>query len=440
MGLDGVEIFTNSSGSYHQLRKLQKKIDLIRNATKKSGGVYMYSNVRGCDGGRVYYDGCSMIAINGEIVAQGKNFSLQDVEVVTATVDLNDVSTYRGSANWFQQLGAKSDKAYSRICLDQYFCSDNPLLPATQPVTLGEITPEQEISLGPACWLWDYLRRSGMAGFFLPLSGGIDSSSVACLVASMSHLVCRAVKNGDKQVLEDARRIVGDREYIPVDPKELANRIFVTCYMGSENSSEDTRSRAKNLAQDVGSYHMDIKIDTIVCAFLAVFTAITGKRPQFKANGGTDRENLALQNIQARIRMVLAYLFAHLIMWCRGRNVGLLVLGSANTDESLRGYMTKYDCSSADINPIGGISKKDLKSFVFYCVEKFNFSSLITIMGARPTAELEPLRNGVAQQTDEMSNVHSISSKLFFLEVQSMLLQGPRPKAYTEHSLFEKIK
>lgn len=35
MGLDGVEIFTNSSGSYHQLRKLQRKIDLIKNATKK---------------------------------------------------------------------------------------------------------------------------------------------------------------------------------------------------------------------------------------------------------------------------------------------------------------------------------------------------------------------------------------------------------------------
>ena len=80
-------------------------------------------------------------------------------------------------------------------------------------------------------------------------------------------------------------------------------------------------------------FRSDIKIDTIVCAFLAVFTAVTGKIPQFKANGGTDRENLALQNIQARIRMVLAYLFAHLTMWCRGRNVGLLVLGSANTDE-----------------------------------------------------------------------------------------------------------
>jgi hypothetical protein len=27
-------------------------------------------------------------------------------------------------------------------------------------------------SLGPACWLWDYLRRSGQGGYFLPLSGG----------------------------------------------------------------------------------------------------------------------------------------------------------------------------------------------------------------------------------------------------------------------------
>ena len=31
----------------------------------------------------------------------------------------------------------------------------------------------------------------------------------------------------------------------------------------------------------------------------------------------------------------------------------LLVLGSANVDEGLRGYLTKYDCSSADVNPIG---------------------------------------------------------------------------------------
>ena len=30
----------------------------------------MYSNLIGCDGERVYYDGCCLIAVNGEIVAQ----------------------------------------------------------------------------------------------------------------------------------------------------------------------------------------------------------------------------------------------------------------------------------------------------------------------------------------------------------------------------------
>ena len=35
MGLDGVEVFTNSSGSHHELRKLDTRIDLIKAATAK---------------------------------------------------------------------------------------------------------------------------------------------------------------------------------------------------------------------------------------------------------------------------------------------------------------------------------------------------------------------------------------------------------------------
>lgn len=51
-------------------------------------------------------------------------------------------------------------------------------------------------SLGPALWLWDYLRRSGQGGYFLPLSGGIDSSATACIVGSMCHVVCAAARAG----------------------------------------------------------------------------------------------------------------------------------------------------------------------------------------------------------------------------------------------------
>lgn len=57
----------------------------------QSGGIYLYANQQGCDGDRLYYDGCAMIVVNGDVVAQGSQFSLNDVEIVTATVDIEEV-------------------------------------------------------------------------------------------------------------------------------------------------------------------------------------------------------------------------------------------------------------------------------------------------------------------------------------------------------------
>ena len=81
------------------------------------------------------------------------------------------------------------------------------------------------------------------------------------------------------------------------------------------------------------SYHTDLNMDNIVTALRTLFQVVTGKRPRFRVHGGSDAENLALQNIQARLRMVIAYFFAQLLPWVRGRTGGLLVLGSANVDE-----------------------------------------------------------------------------------------------------------
>ncbi|XP_061886185.1 glutamine-dependent NAD(+) synthetase isoform X3 [Entelurus aequoreus] len=373
---------------------------MIQLVTGQSGGIYLYANQRGCDGDRLYYDGCAMVAINGDIVAHGAQFSLNDVEVITATLDLEDVRCYRGESC---QLQMGSDfKPSHRIKVDFSLSSyDDVWLASHQPITWNFHTPEEEISLGPACWLWDYLRRSGQAGFLLPLSGGVDSSSTACIVYSMCVLVCKAIGNSNQQVLEDVRRIVGEESYVPQQPRELCGRIFTTCYMASENSSQDTCGRAKELANQIGSTHMNINIDMAVQGILGIFSIVTGRWPKFRANGGSHRENLALQNVQARIRMVLAYLFSQLSLWTRGKPGGLLVLGSANVDESLTGYFTKYDCSSADINPIGGISKNDLKAFLLYCVDHFQLSALKRIVAAPPTAELEPLTDGQVAQTDE---------------------------------------
>ena len=75
---------------------------------------------------------------------------------------------------------------------------------------------------------------------------------------------------------------------------------------------------------------MSLVIDAAVTAVVNIFSVATGLIPKFRAEGGSLRENLALQNVQARMRMVLSYLLAQLMLWARGRSGGLLVLGSVN--------------------------------------------------------------------------------------------------------------
>jgi NAD+ synthase (glutamine-hydrolysing) len=181
----------------------------------------------------------------------------------------------------------------------------------------------------------------------------------------------------------------------------IYHRLLYTCYMGTSNSSLETQERAKTLAAQIGSSHLTARIDPIVEAIKTVFIALVGKEPRFRAHGGTDpRENLALQNIQARIRMVFAYLLAQLLPWSRGRRGGLLVLGCANVDEGLRGYYTKYDCSAADINPIGSISKEDLKVFLAWGSTNLGYPELGTVLAAPPTAELEPITADYTQSDE----------------------------------------
>uniref|UniRef100_A0A6I8SCQ4 Glutamine-dependent NAD(+) synthetase n=1 Tax=Xenopus tropicalis TaxID=8364 RepID=A0A6I8SCQ4_XENTR len=425
MGLDGVEIITNGSASHHELRKAYLRVDLIKSTTAKNGGIYLLSNMKGCDSDRLYFDGCAMVSLNGDIVAQGSQFSLTDVEVLTATLDLEDVRSYRAQIS-SRCISASRVRPFHRVHVDFSLSSFDDLdLPTNDLIQWKYHTPEEEISLGPACWLWDYLRRSKQSGFLLPLSGGVDSSAVACIVYSMCTLVCEAVATGNGDVLTEVQGIVQDDTYLPTSPQDLCKRILTTCYMASENSSQDTHDRAKHLAEQIGSYHLTPKIDGAVKAIMNIFQVVTGKVPKFRAHGGSGRENLALQNVQARIRMVIAYLFAQLSLWARGLEGGLLVLGSANVDESLRGYLTKYDCSSADLNPIGGISKTDLRGFIQYSIDRFQLHALKGIMSAPPTAELEPLTDGKVSQTDEDDMGMTYAELSVYGKLRKVLKAGP---------------
>ncbi len=56
--------------------------------------------------------------------------------------------------------------------------------------------------------------------------------------------------------------------------------------------------RAERLAEQVGAYHMELRIDSVVSALLALFSSVTKRTPRFRADGGSNAENLAMQNIQ----------------------------------------------------------------------------------------------------------------------------------------------
>jgi NAD+ synthase (glutamine-hydrolysing) len=127
----------------------------------------------------------------------------------------------------------------------------------------------------------------------------------------------------------------------------------------------------------------------------------------------------------------MSYLLASLLPWARGHQGYLLVLSAANVDEALRGYMTKYDCSSGDLNPIGAISKTDLKRFLKWAAVHLGYKSLEAVLQAPPSAELEPI-TATYTQTDEEDMGMTYDELGIFGHLRSLDRCGPM-------SMFERL-
>jgi NAD+ synthase (glutamine-hydrolysing) len=172
-----------------------------------------------------------MIMMNGKVLAQGSQFSLTDVETIVATVDIEEVRSYRFTPSRGHQ--AVQAPAYERIetgfsLSDDSFYRDVNLCP-TPARQVKYHVPEEEIALGPACWMWDFLRRSKTSGYLVPLSGGIDSCATAVLVYSMCREVINAIKQNNVQVIQDVQRITKQGPgWKPQSAEDLCNRIFHT--------------------------------------------------------------------------------------------------------------------------------------------------------------------------------------------------------------------
>ena len=405
-GRFGCHLVCNSSGSYWEIRKLNRTLALIESATSKCGGFYAYSNLIGCDGTRLCFYGRSLVAGNGRLICQTttEQTLFSEVEVAVTFLDPNDISAYRHQNN----IKVNQQSAISRIIsFDaergfnqlQEFSSLNQLVISiknfellktsnpspTPPVTELKLCPEKEIFYFGSLWLWDYLRRSRFAkGFIIPLSGGLDSSSVALLIASLCDLL--AVQVNLPEIAGEMQRIC-PLDNLELGRKQLARMIcskLLRCvYLKTKFSGQASQDRAEQLAKLIGAEFAALDFTDVYEKVGQLGNSVLTENLSARTKTSDDQTvNILQQNLQARIRMLFTYYLS---------DGDRLVLATGNVDEALVGYLTKYDCSSADLNPIGSIAKEDLRRFIEY-VEKvlFNGLSLVirTVLDATPSAEL----------------------------------------------------
>jgi len=307
--LNGVDIVLNASGSHFETGKLEKRLKLISEATRRSGGVYVYSNLEGGDGDRLFFDGRSIIAVNGKVVNIEDGFTLKDVQVMTEDIDLSSILSYRMRNNSFGTQAAKHSKfkvidlAFdiakntSRYNLNagipppqvaavpappQAAASSASSAPLQAPAgnkafnsRIGGthfrdshredrhvITDAQieEITNAASAYLWDYLRRSGGMGFQLPLSGGADSASTATIIYNICVLMMAAYndelndasgripnKNVSAFINKFYKLKAGNVLPAVISPQLLCSRILNTVYLPTEISGQEAAATPAHL-------------------------------------------------------------------------------------------------------------------------------------------------------------------------------------------------
>lgn len=382
----GVDVVLNPSASHFAFGKREIRRRFVLEGSRAFGVTYVYANLVGNDAGRMIFDGGAVIASGGRVLAEGPRFSFVDVGLVTAVVDVDE-----GRMLHSRLFGHRPDMAQavdSRVGVAGFAFPEAELtLPPTSAVAPWEAGPhprEEEFSRAVALALFDYLRRSRSRGFVVSLSGGADSSGVAVLVALMVRFAL------DELGLDGFREKLGHLDLGQAStPEELVGRLLLCVYQSTKNSSETTLDAAHGLAEALGAEFLQLDVDALVEGYTAMVSGAVGRELTW------DRDDLALQNIQARTRGPGIWMLANLR--------GALLLATSNRSEAAVGYATMDGDTCGGLSPIAGIDKAFLRRWLGF-MEAVGpeglepIPVLAKVNRQAPTAELRPPS---ADQTDE---------------------------------------
>jgi len=377
------DIILNPSASHFAFGKLEVRKRFVVEGSRAFGTSYVYANLLGNEAGRAIYDGGALIATDGKLLAIGPRFSFKEFETTTATVDVDATRMAQARSASFQpQLGEDTSVVHVP------FAFPNAMPKANQPgVVAWEASnqiKEEEFTRAEALALFDYLRKSRSQGYVISLSGGADSAACACLVHLMPMLGVDELGAN-----EFARRLSCISQLKAGDARLLVKQLLTTAYQAGDNSGEVTRGAARSIATAVNATHFEWDISGLVRDYVGVIQRATGARLNWQEH------DLALQNIQARVRSPGIWLIANL------KNA--LLLATSNRSEAAVGYATMDGDTSGGLSPLAGIDKAWLRHWLRWLETTgpdglSPIPELAVINQQSPTAELRPADR---KQTDE---------------------------------------
>lgn len=377
----GVDIILNPTASHFAFFKTQTRERLVQEGSRAFNCAYVYANLLGNESGRAIFDGDAMIAQAGEMLVSGTRFSYKDHYLTTAVLDIDKIRLEQVQ----NRLSFQSTNAKVSFIFD--FPTIKPIrnIYAMESWEADGFQKEEEFARAIALGLLDYLRKSRSNGWVISLSGGADSSAITALCFLAIDLSVKELGlAGFKKKFAYISAIQSCE-----DVKALSKAMITNVYQGTENSSDATRHSATSLAEDLNTTFYDININGLVETYKDLIQGAIGRELSWQT------DDIALQNIQARVRAPSAWLLANLN--------NALLLATSNRSEAAVGYATMDGDTSGSISPIAGIDKHFLRHWLRW-LENVGLGGSLTIKGLhamnnlQPTAELRPLE---AKQIDE---------------------------------------
>lgn len=381
----GVDIILNPSASHFAFGKHIVRQRFVLEGSRAFSVGYVYSNLVGNESGRAIYDGGALIAHSGRLLAAGPRFSYADSTVTTATLDIDEIRMGRARTGSFRPLiGDPNDNAVrSAFQLPKAeYVVDRP---SHESWETGKHIKEEEFVRAVSLALFDYLRKSRSHGFVVSISGGADSAAVSLLCSTLVQF--GVAELGPDRFLAKLRHIPGLGE--AGSNRELIHRLLTCVYQSTVNSTQVTRDAARSVAEGIGAQFNEFDVDALVSQYVNMVAGALGRDLTW------EQDDLALQNIQARVRSPG--------VWMLANTKQALLLATSNRSEAAVGYATMDGDTSGGLSPLAGIDKAFLRHWLRWMESSGPagdrpYPELNPVNVQPPTAELRPQDS---HQTDE---------------------------------------